>query len=837
MRKAMNLAACTGSWKLKRSAALLLAAIVAVTAVHAQNKAQQKALAHLAANSGKARPMTSNTEGTNYSLSQPGGLAFDAAGDLFVADTDNNRILEVNLQGIITVIAGSGDQGFGGDGGPAVSALLDTPTGIALDASGNLYIADTNNQRIRVVTAGNISTIAGTGSVGYSGDGGPATAALLAHPSAVAVDSSGNIYIADTNNQCIRMISGGTISTVAGSGEQGFSGDGGLATAAMLSIPAGVAVDGSQNIYIADTGNQRIRMVTHSTGFIATIAGTGVAGYNGDGSAATVQLANPHSIALDSSGTVYFADSDNNVIRSLSGGTIQTVAGNTDQGDTGDTGVSTGASMDTPLAVATYNGALGVADTNNDTVRLVTASSIYTTAGQPTTGTESLTLTGTSSITYGTGAVQAAFSNGSSSATGSVKFLDSAQTLQLGTSSSTSPVLLAAVPFTSNLAQYGTTALAAGTHSLVASYPGDSANAAIISGVFVLSIAQAPASASANAATMEYGQSIPTLSGTLNGILPQDIGKVSAQYSTQASSTSAPGAYPIQIALTGQQAGNYALTVASGSGSLLISKAGSSLSLKESASTPIFETTETLTATVLSSTTGNPTGTVSFYDGSTLLNPTGATVNSSGIATLTLDTLAVGAHNISAVYNGDTNFLTSSSSNTVSTTVLSPDFAATTSSASLQLLPAQSVSYVYTVTPVNPTFVYPVTFAASGLPAGVSASFSPSTIQTGSAASTTTVTFTASAQASNAHPRLKTRPLSALALLLLPLFLGYRLRHAAQRSLRLFAFLLMLLPLAAAFTSCGGSGFFNHPERSYTVTVTATCGPVTHSADVTLTVQ
>jgi trimeric autotransporter adhesin len=220
-------------------------------------------------------------------------------------------------------VAGTGSYGYSGDGGIATSAKLSYPGGVAIDASGNIYIVDTGNSRIRMVTksTGIISTVAGTGSYGYRGDGGIATSASLNFPRGVAIDASGNLYIADTDNNRIRMVtkSTGIISTVAGTGSSGYSGDGGLATSAALNYPRGVAIDASANIYIADFYNYRIRMVTKSTGIISTVAGTGSSGYSGDGGLATSAALNyPYGVAIDASGNIYIADTHNHRIRMLS---------------------------------------------------------------------------------------------------------------------------------------------------------------------------------------------------------------------------------------------------------------------------------------------------------------------------------------------------------------------------------------------------------------------------------------------------------------------------------------------------------------------------------------
>lgn len=243
----------------------------------AQTASQQRAMQQLvSAASAASRPRAAQTvEAADTSLSTPSGVAYDSSGNLYIADTGDHCIREVTPLGVITTVAGSGVQGFGGDGGPATSALLDSPAGVAVDASGNLYIADSHNHRIRRVASGTITTIAGTGTAGFSGDGGPATAATMNLPTALAVDTAGNVYVSDTNNHRIRRISGATITTVAGNGNQLYSGDGALATQAGLDSPNGVAVDAAGNLYIADTHNERVRMVAAASGVISTIAGSG----------------------------------------------------------------------------------------------------------------------------------------------------------------------------------------------------------------------------------------------------------------------------------------------------------------------------------------------------------------------------------------------------------------------------------------------------------------------------------------------------------------------------------------------------------------------------------
>jgi uncharacterized protein (TIGR03437 family) len=258
---------------------------------------------------------------TKAGMNRPYGLAFDKAGNLYIADTYNDAIRKVAVSsGIMSTFAGNSMQGFGGDGGGATGALLDTPTALVVDAAGNLYIADTNNNRIRRVgTDGNISTFAGTGNAAANGDGGPATSAALNHPEGLAIDRAGNIYVADTANHRVRKISpDGTITTLAGNGSGGFAGDGGPPTQASLYYPKGLAVDASSgNLYIADWLNSRIRVVTPD-GNIYTVAGNGQYDYNGDGGPATgAALRFPWGLAVDAAGKVYIADDENSTIRVL----------------------------------------------------------------------------------------------------------------------------------------------------------------------------------------------------------------------------------------------------------------------------------------------------------------------------------------------------------------------------------------------------------------------------------------------------------------------------------------------------------------------------------------
>jgi len=787
----------------------------------------------------------------------PSAIVFDSAGNLYVADTADHVVRRIDITGQISTVAGSGVQGFSGDNGPATSAALDSPQGLALDAGSTLYIADTHNQRIRKVnlTSGTITTLAGNGIPGYSGDSAPAIAAQLSLPTALAVDASENVFFADTGNNRIRRIDAatGVITSVAGNGTQGFSGDHGPAVEAAIDSPTGLAI-ASGSLYLADTRNQRIRRLDLTTGMLSTIAGTGVSGFAGDsGLAAKAAMMLPRGLAVDAVGDIYFADMENHRIRRIDAvsGVISTVAGDGIQSFLGDNGPAISAALNSPRSVALSASSLvTLADTGNQRIRQLDAApapgtEIHTIAGLGVTSPGALTLNAPSVVTYGTGEVIATFST-SSAATGSIAFLNTAN--GVSTSMGTAPLI-------ANTATLSTSNLPAGMYSLTAAYTGDQTHLAAQSAALGLRIDPQPLTISFAPLSISYGQSIPALSGTIAGVLPQDAGNVSVSFNTVAFSSSPAGVYPVTGSLSGPAAGNYVLPAIAAT--ITISPASTFTSLSGLVATAAAGSALTVVTQVANIAAGStvasaPAGAMTLLDGTTPLAT--VVISASGSAIFSNISLSPGTHTLEAFYNGSANFAPSISSMqqivitggnagppSTSPSGSSADFTLAVGGASTQtILPGGSASFTFTIQPQG-SMSSPITLAAAGLPSLATASFNPPVVPPGAAADTFALTIaTPNAVASVRF----LRPLLAIPVIPL-LCLVLRPRHGGLPA-KLLGLSLLSIGLFAA-SGCGnrvntGSAAAIAASQSYTITVTGTATTSTgsilqHSTNVTLIVQ
>ncbi|HEY2158958.1 MAG TPA: hypothetical protein VGH33_25230 [Isosphaeraceae bacterium] len=315
-------------------------------------------------------------------LNQPFDVAYDAKGNLFLSDTGNHRVRRIDLRsGTITTVAGTGKKGFGGDGGPATDALLDEPYGLAVDERGNLYFADRLNRRIRTIDAetGRIRTVAGDGSKAFSGDGGPAIAAGLVEPNGVALDGKGRLYIADVADHRVRVVDLGTgkIATFAGDGRGRHSGDEGPAASASIHGARAVEVGPDGTVWILERQGNTLRAVDPKTGVITTRAGTGRTGYSGDGGPAVeCRFNGPKELCLDRAGNIYVVDTENHAIRRIDAATgrITTVAGDGHRPAPGAEQPATADRLDRPHGVVVAaDGSIVIGDTGNHRIRKVVA--------------------------------------------------------------------------------------------------------------------------------------------------------------------------------------------------------------------------------------------------------------------------------------------------------------------------------------------------------------------------------------------------------------------------------------------------------------------------------
>jgi Bacterial Ig-like domain (group 3)/NHL repeat len=620
-------------------------------------------------------PSSGGTPATQSALKLPLGEATDAAGTLYISDTDGNRIRKVDLAGNITTIANSsGVAGLSGDGGPAISAGINQPSAIAIDGAGNIIFADTGNNAIREINivTGKISTIAGTlGSAGYNGDGHAATSALLSSPQGLAFDVSGNLFIADTENNCIREVNASSqdITTIAGNGSEGFFGDGATAISAQFNQPWGVTVSVSGALYIADFGNNRIRKIDMVTGIVTTVAGNGNSNYTGDGGAAIAATLNsPAGVGTDAAGNLYIADSENNAIRKVNAvtGVIATIAGDGTALYGGDGFSATLAGLYKPYSIYLDGaGNLFLADRLDLRIREVSATVAtlqYPTMKEGKTSApiaQKLENDGNEPLQLSDLVAEPATTNAA---------LDTNPTDPITTTCSTSQSLgvatscLLAVEFTPvSVGAPGTGILS------VTSDSGNSPVSVDLSGT-VLSVdpSSTTVTSSLNPAAVGMGVTFVAhiaspnqVTGTVQFFdgsspigVPQPV-ESSSDTSTITTSFSVLQSHSITAVYSGDN-----LNAASNPNHPLIQvvQQATNLNVIPSANPAVEFATLTFAATVTGWTTA-PVGVISFTDGSTSLGA--AALDGSGNAHFTVPPLAVGAHNITATFAGDANDFTS----------------------------------------------------------------------------------------------------------------------------------------------------------------------------------
>ena len=903
---------------------------------------------YILAYAGGEYPSEGNGDGgpaTNALFSILSGEALDAAGNLYIADFGANRIRKVEAStGIITTVAGNGQQGYSGDGGPATNAELRDPWGIASDAAGNLYIADSANSRVRKVdvSTGIITTVAGNGSgSGYIGDGGPATSAVVGSPIGVTVDTAGNLYIADWWTDTIRKVdaSTGIITKVAGGGYPAFSGDGGPATSAGINSPYNLAVDTIGNLYIADTSNLRVRKVDAATGIITTVAGNGNPGdSSGDGGPSSdAGIGQPVGLALDASNNLYITSGGGeDRIRRVDAetGIITTVAGSGFGGPNGNGGLAIDAGLGEIVDVALDDkGNLYIEDTyDSDTtlnqvriVRPAASTLIVTTttlSASATTLIYGQTLTLTATVTPASG----------DTPTGMVTFLSGGTSLGSGTLNSSGVAQLSITP-------------AVGSYSITAIYGGSATDnssvsspsiAVTVNGIatstslnasatslkagqlLTLTATVNPASGATPTGTVTFYNGATSLgSGTLNGsgvaavTITPAVGSysITASYGGSATDNSSVSSPPSSVAvnvistttslsavptsLTVSQwltltatvtlasggvpsgtvtfyngtaslgsgtlsdsgvatltitpaVGSYSITASYGGSmndaasvspsiAVTVMAASTTTSLTASPNPAPFGAAVTFTATV-SAGSLTPAGSVSFYDGTNLLTTEAL---ASGAATYTTSALNVGTHTITAAYAVTANFMASTSP-AVAVVISPAEFSIAASPAAQTVYTGEPATFAITITP-GLGFALPVALSCSQLPANTLCKFSPETVPAGGAGAALVVETSAPHAATTVSACAAKAGGAALAGLLL-LFIPRRLRRR-RNGWPVWVAVLALLAVGSGVAGCGAPGPLSGGtplgNQSVTVIATATNGSqtLTHAATVTLNVN
>ena len=763
-------------------------------------------------------------------LRSASAIAFDAPGNLYIADASGNQVLEATLGGALVVVAGTGVQGSAGMGGPAASAQLNQPRGLAFGADGTLYVADSGNDRVVAVnSAGGIAAFAGNGVAGFRGDGGSALAAELREPTALAVDALGGLLICDAGNGRVRRVYGGVISTIAGTSVQGYSGDGGPALTAQFDTPSGIVVAGDGRIFVADKHNQRVRVIG-TDGSIQTYAGTGVRGFSGDGGAAVAaKLSDPQGMGWNTDGRLLIADAGNERVRVVSAsGVISTWSGSGTEGVSGDGVVGLQALLRAPRAVAVSSfGVPVVADTLNGTVReLVGGSQLFQPAALVSGRSSAVSVLGAATQEYGQAAFTVNVSGPVSAPAGAFQIED--QNVQVSQGS-----------LSGGQAQVSLGALGAGEHSLVAVYAGDGLNPGASSAPLRVAVQPAPLTALASSATVAYGSPLPVISGELSGVLPQDEGSMTAMFVSSATATPNVGVYPVSVALAGPSAGNYTVSMAAGSGALSVVRAGTAVSLG-SVGPSYVGIPLTLSASVLPATAGQPTGTVQFLDGVTVVETAKV---AGGLATATYMAPTEGSRNLSVAYLGDSNFLPSTSAPEAVGVLPLPDFAVASSGAqSASTTAGGSTTYSLVVSSTSGPFTGAVSFSATGLPSGASITFSPPQVVPAAGPATVNVSVqvpAVSVSLQRGSARRGEHKREWMAVLAGCFLLCVRRRRKLPLVLSSSAMLLLLAGCGARTVGEGTGGVL---AQTYNVQIAATSTNlagkvVVHTTALTLTVQ